>query len=55
MTDKYFIFLEQPLLVNVLTILKSITLNQSIRPAMEFHKELKAKFHVVRRDTGEVC
>ena len=47
-------FLEMPLLVNIFKILKAKVLNQSVGPALEFHDEKKAKFHLVHRETGNV-
>ncbi|XP_045113690.1 beta,beta-carotene 15,15'-dioxygenase-like [Portunus trituberculatus] len=53
-TDNYFIFVEQPFLLNLKKFLVSMLLGKSFLSAMEWHGKHKTKFHVVRRDTGEI-
>ncbi|KAK8375311.1 hypothetical protein O3P69_008291 [Scylla paramamosain] len=50
----YFIFVEQPFLLNLKKFLVNVVTGNSFLAAMEWHGKHKTKFHVVRRDTGEI-
>ncbi|XP_070533090.1 carotenoid-cleaving dioxygenase, mitochondrial-like isoform X1 [Ptychodera flava] len=54
MTDNYFVYLEQPLYINVMKILKATLLGSSFTDIMEYRPQNKARFHVVNSRTGEL-
>ncbi|XP_045113371.1 beta,beta-carotene 15,15'-dioxygenase-like [Portunus trituberculatus] len=53
-TENYFIFVEQPYVLNLKNFLLNAFLGKSFLASMEWHSKKKTKFHVVRRDTGEM-
>lgn len=53
-TENYYIFVEQPFVLNLKKFLLNAYLGKSFLAAMEWHSKEKTKFHVVRRDTGEI-
>ncbi|XP_070560964.1 retinoid isomerohydrolase-like isoform X1 [Ptychodera flava] len=54
MSENYFVFLEQPLYVNLKKLATSQLRNSAICTCMEFDKEGKAYFHVMEKRTGKV-
>ncbi|XP_070538077.1 carotenoid-cleaving dioxygenase, mitochondrial-like isoform X2 [Ptychodera flava] len=53
MTDNYIVYLEQPLVVNVLKVLTAKIRGNALTNCMEYRPKNKAYFHVVNRHTGE--
>ncbi|XP_070533108.1 beta,beta-carotene 15,15'-dioxygenase-like [Ptychodera flava] len=54
MTDNYFVYVEQPLHLNVMKILKANLFGTSFTDVMEYRPENKARFHIVNSRTGEL-
>ncbi|XP_072174705.1 carotenoid-cleaving dioxygenase, mitochondrial-like [Diadema setosum] len=54
LTDNYIIFLEQPLRINTLKALTSKLTGQPLTECMQFCKEEKARFYLIRRADGHV-
>ncbi|XP_038060420.1 retinoid isomerohydrolase-like [Patiria miniata] len=55
MTDNYIVFLEQPLVLNILKLrFARLFRNESFLDAMQYHETRPARFHLVKRDTGEL-
>ncbi|XP_070533122.1 beta,beta-carotene 15,15'-dioxygenase-like [Ptychodera flava] len=53
-TDNYFVFVEQPLYINVMKILKATLFRTSFTDIIEYKPGNKVRFHVVNSRTGEV-
>ncbi|XP_077988270.1 carotenoid-cleaving dioxygenase, mitochondrial-like [Glandiceps talaboti] len=53
-SDNYIVFLEQPLVISVLKILTYKLRGVPMTDSMDYHANKPARFHIVRRDTGEV-
>ncbi|XP_070533065.1 beta,beta-carotene 15,15'-dioxygenase-like [Ptychodera flava] len=54
MTDNYFVYVEQPLHINVMKVLGMTLLRNSFMDVMEYRPENKVRFHVVNSRTGEL-
>ncbi|XP_033644026.1 beta,beta-carotene 9',10'-oxygenase-like [Asterias rubens] len=52
-TENYVIFVEQSAVINLLKVLYAQIFSKSYMMGLEFRKEQPARFHVVRRETGE--
>ncbi|XP_070538189.1 carotenoid-cleaving dioxygenase, mitochondrial-like [Ptychodera flava] len=53
LTDNYIIYLEQPLVINVLKVLTSKFRGLPTTGCMEYRPKNKAYFHLINRHTGE--
>ncbi|KAK3593225.1 hypothetical protein CHS0354_012303 [Potamilus streckersoni] len=53
MTDNYYVFVEQPLVINIWKIMLAKYTGTSLLSAMEWKPELKAKFHILDKKTGK--
>ncbi|KAB7507438.1 Beta,beta-carotene [Armadillidium nasatum] len=54
LTENYLVFLEQPLLVNVLRLATSQVKGRSLNDCLEWHPQELVKFIIVNKKTGEV-
>ncbi|KAL7647120.1 UNVERIFIED_CONTAM: hypothetical protein RMT77_002378 [Armadillidium vulgare] len=54
LTENYLVFLEQPLLVNVLRLATSQVKGRSLNDCLEWHPQELVKFIIVSKKTGEV-
>ncbi|RWS11964.1 beta:beta-carotene 9', partial [Dinothrombium tinctorium] len=54
MTKNYIIFIEQPLVLSLPSILKGLFTGSPISEAFQWKSEKKTQFHVVAKKTGEV-
>lgn len=53
-TENYFVFVEQPFVLNLKKFLLNAILEKSFLSSLEWCGNEKTKFHVVRRDTGQL-
>ncbi|XP_070552531.1 carotenoid-cleaving dioxygenase, mitochondrial-like [Ptychodera flava] len=54
MTDNYFIFVEQPLIVKEWQVLSKRFFQKTYADCVEWNPSMKTLFHVIRRDTGQI-
>ncbi|CAL8110510.1 unnamed protein product [Orchesella dallaii] len=54
MTEKYIIFIEQPLIIVAKKMIAGILQKSCKRDYMEYRPEMKNKFHVVEKETGKL-
>lgn len=54
MSEKYIIFIEQPLIIMAKKMIAGILQKSCKRDYMEFKPEMKNRFHVVERSTGKL-
>ncbi|XP_070552540.1 beta,beta-carotene 15,15'-dioxygenase-like [Ptychodera flava] len=52
-SENYYIYIEQPLVVNIWKALLYKPFKKPVRDCIEWHPEWKTYFHIIRRDTGE--
>ncbi|XP_077984183.1 carotenoid-cleaving dioxygenase, mitochondrial-like isoform X2 [Glandiceps talaboti] len=52
-SDNYYIFVEQPLVVNIWKALLYKPLQRPVRDCLEWHPEWKTRIHVMRREGGK--
>ncbi|XP_022104745.1 beta,beta-carotene 9',10'-oxygenase-like [Acanthaster planci] len=54
MTDNYIVFLEQPLVLNLLKLRFIRIFKSGFSTTMKYQKTRPARFHLIKRDTGEL-
>lgn len=54
MTEKYIIFIEQPLIIVAKKMLAGILQKMCKRDYMEYRPEMKNRFHIVEKETGKL-
>ncbi|XP_071808797.1 carotenoid-cleaving dioxygenase, mitochondrial-like [Asterias amurensis] len=54
MTDNYIVFLEQPLFLNLLRMRMHMLFQTGFQKVMQYDEKKPARFHIARRDTGEL-
>ncbi|XP_070552538.1 carotenoid-cleaving dioxygenase, mitochondrial-like [Ptychodera flava] len=53
MTEKYFIFVEQPVIINIWKAVTSKLFGYAFADMFDYHPEWPTRFHIINRETGE--
>ncbi|XP_043471148.1 carotenoid isomerooxygenase isoform X1 [Leptopilina heterotoma] len=54
-TDNYFIIVEQPLSVALMSVMKNRLKNEPMRSSLKWHKDETTQIHVISRKTGKIA